>query len=82
MVDRFARLIDEDNVDHVVEWINTYIHGPWSEERLKFLEPTPEERAASIKKYITWRIETSVTERIKREQEDERKRRAETGGTA
>ena len=59
----------------VVDWVNAYINGPWPKGLLEHIEPTAEEREASIKKYITWRNETSLTSKIKneiKERENER----------
>lgn len=66
-IEEFARLIDEEDVEALVDWVNRYINGPWSEERMKLLEATEEERAASIKGYIKWRIESSATYRIRQD---------------
>jgi len=85
MIDTFGRLIgcshDEDYIE-VVDWVNQYINGPWSEQRKQLLEPTAQERANSIKQYIKWRVESSATYRIKqqiqKENDDERIRRAKT----
>lgn len=75
-IEAFARLIDEEDVEAIVDWVNGYINGPWSEERMKLLEATEEDRAASIKGYIKWRIESSVTYRIK---QDIKARKAKEG---
>ena len=54
-------------VDHkeVLEWVTIYVHGPWPESLKNHLEKTPAERFESIKQYINFRINNSLTEKIK-----------------
>lgn len=49
----------------VLDWANAYVHGRWHQEQGIPIEPTEKEREASIKNYIRWRVETSVTAVIK-----------------
>lgn len=49
----------------VVEWISTYVNGPWSDSLAALLEPTEQERLASIKAYIDMRLANSVTARVR-----------------
>lgn len=61
MIRKFAAQIDT-NVPEVLEWANNYVNQP---NLFVETEDTAEKRAESIKKYITLRVENSLTERIK-----------------
>lgn len=63
MIRKFATQIDT-NVPEVLEWANNYVNQP---NLFVETEDTAEKRAESIKKYITSRVENSLTERIKRD---------------
>lgn len=63
MIRKFATQIDT-NVPEVLEWANNYVNQP---NLFVETEDTAEKRAESIKKYITFRVENSLTERIKRD---------------
>lgn len=63
MIRKFATQIDT-NVPEVLEWANNYVNQP---NLFVETEDTAEKRAESIKKYITFRVENSITERIKRD---------------
>lgn len=63
MIRKFAAQIDT-NVTEVLEWANNYVNQP---NLFVETEDTAEKRAESIKKYITFRVENSITERIKRD---------------
>lgn len=63
MIRKFATQIDT-NVQEVLEWANNYVNQP---NLFVETEDTAEKRAESIKKYITFRVENSLTERIKRD---------------
>lgn len=63
MIRKFATQIDT-NVPEVLEWANNYVNQP---NLFVETEDTAEKMAESIKKYITFRVENSLTERIKRD---------------
>ncbi len=63
MIRKFAAQIDT-NVPEVLEWANNYVNQP---NLFVETEDTAEKRAESIKKYITFRVENSLKERIKRD---------------
>jgi len=50
----------------VVDWANQYINGPWPDDLVPHLEATAEERRDSVKRYIKWRVDESMTSRIKK----------------
>ena len=49
--------------EEVLQWVMDYCNGPWPKGME--VEPTEKERLESIKKYIEWRLENSLTERVK-----------------
>ena len=61
MIRKFAVMRDIPIKD-VMFWVNSYVNSP---ELFKDAENTARERAESIKRYITMRVENSLTERIK-----------------
>lgn len=63
MIRKFAAMRDIP-VKEVLFWANSYVNSP---ELFQNTEETTQERADSIKKYITYRVENSLTERIKRD---------------
>lgn len=62
MLERYARMIDED-IDVVLEWVNNYVNKPGL---IAIQESTESERLDSIKCYILFSLENSLTEQIKR----------------
>jgi hypothetical protein len=50
----------------VLDWVNAYCNGPWPDSLIPHLEPTYKERLESIKAYIKWRVDESMTERVKK----------------
>ena len=69
MLEKFAHMVGDDQ-DSIVAWVNSYVNSPadweWLSERGLY-ESTEKERLASIKAYIEWRLENSLTAKIKRE---------------
>lgn len=63
MINKFAAQIDAD-VSEVLKWANSYVNEP---DLFVQTEKTAEERADSIKKYITFRVETSINTRIRQD---------------
>lgn len=63
MINKFAAQIDT-NVSEVLKWANSYVNEP---DLFVQTEKTAEERAQSIKKYIIFRVENSVTARIRQD---------------
>jgi hypothetical protein len=63
MIRKFAAQIDV-NVSEVLEWANSYVNKP---DLFVQAEKTAEERAESIKKYITFRVENSLNTRIRQD---------------
>lgn len=61
MIRNFASIRDIP-VKEVMIWVNSYVNHP---ELFDKTEETAAERANSIKKYITFRVENSLTARIK-----------------
>lgn len=61
MIRNFASIRDIP-VKEVMLWVNSYVNHP---ELFEQTEETAAERANSIKKYITVRVENSLTARIK-----------------
>jgi hypothetical protein len=53
------------DVVEVVEWVNQYVNGPWSDSQRKAVEPTEAGRLAAIKGYIEAMVNDSVTGRIR-----------------
>ena len=51
----------------VLQWVLDYCNGPWPESLIPHLEKTEKERLESIKKYIDWRLENSLSRKIKAE---------------
>jgi hypothetical protein len=56
-------------IDHeeVLQWVLDYCNGPWPESLIPHLEKTEKERLESIKKYIDWWLENSLSRKIKAE---------------
>lgn len=67
MIRKFA-LMRDIPIKEVMFWVNSYVNSP---ELFVATEKTAQERAESIKKYITFRVENSLTERIKRRIQEE-----------
>jgi hypothetical protein len=63
MINRFAAQIDT-SVAEVLKWANSYVNEP---DLFVQTEKTAEERAESIKKYITFRVENSINTRIRQD---------------
>lgn len=66
--DCFIGQLDYDRdeaMNEVITWVSNYVNGPWTEAQKLIIEPTERERLESIKKYIDWRISTSVTAKAK-----------------
>lgn len=61
MIRKFSVMRDIP-IKEVMFWVNSYVNSP---ELFKDAEKTAQERAESIKRYITSRVENSLTERIK-----------------
>lgn len=62
MLENFAKCFDIP-VDEVVSWASSYVNHP--DDFDCETEPTEKERFASIKMYITWRLDNSSNSRIK-----------------
>jgi hypothetical protein len=57
----------DEAVSHVIQWISSYVNGPWSENQIRAgLEGTEAERLASMKAYIKFRLDNSITEKARR----------------
>jgi hypothetical protein len=63
MINKFAAQIDT-SVAEVLKWANAYVNEP---DLFVQTEKTAEERADSIKKYITFRVENSLNTRIRQD---------------
>jgi hypothetical protein len=63
MINKFAAQIDT-SVSEVLKWANSYVNEP---DLFIQTEKTAEERADSIKKYITFRVENSLNARIRQD---------------
>lgn len=64
MLEKYARMIGED-INVILEWVNNYVNCPGL---LPMQEASEAERLDSIKCYILFSLDQSVTERIKRNQ--------------
>jgi len=51
MLEKYAKQFVVE-IDEVVEWVNSYVNGPWPESLMPHLEQTESERLASIRGYI------------------------------
>lgn len=55
----------DEAMTEVINWVSQYVNGPWSETQKPVIEATERERFESIKAYIKFRVENSVTERAR-----------------
>ncbi len=64
MVKRYAEIYGCD-VDEVVAWMSGYVNGPWPDAMIENVEATEQERAESIKGYVSAMVNCSSYQKIR-----------------